>query len=114
LSNKQNFRRPPETAFICRDGGVSQLGKIDSRYSDLEVHVVESPFVEASCARQMSNPLKLQSLQSTVRYWQDGHLISFAGTPISDGLAMSVLSRSRFASIDRRGKHHDFDTSVAL
>jgi hypothetical protein len=28
-------------------------------------------------------------------------LISFAGTPISDRLATSVLSRSRFASIDR-------------
>jgi hypothetical protein len=30
LPNKQSFRSPTKTAFICRDDGASQLGKVNS------------------------------------------------------------------------------------
>jgi hypothetical protein len=45
LSNQQNFCSPAKATFICRDDRVTQMYKIDSRYSALVALVAEFPFV---------------------------------------------------------------------
>ena len=46
--NKQYFRSPTKTNFLCRDDSASQLREVNSQYSVLKFHVAKSPFVDNS------------------------------------------------------------------
>ncbi len=62
LPNKQDFRCSAKTTLICRDDSASQLRKVNSRYSILEVHVAKSPFADKSkVSINVARNVKLES-----------------------------------------------------